>query len=69
MAKPEASAPAAAAKADPERDYRALMREVVTSTRTRFDDFKRKNKKDRRFYSYGRDDREREKSFKVSCPE
>jgi hypothetical protein len=59
-------APAAVeVRADPERDYRALMREEVASTRTRFDDFKRKHKKDRRFYSFGRDDREREKAFKV----
>ena len=45
------------------------MREQVTSTRTRFDDFKRKWKKDRRFYSFGRDDKEREKSFKVHLRE
>lgn len=56
-------------KVDSERDYRALMREEVTSTRTRFDDFKRKHKKDKRFYSYGRDDREREKAFKVHLRE
>lgn len=56
-------------KADPDRDYRALMREEVTSTRARFDDFKRKFKKDRRFYSYGRDDREREKAFKTHLRE
>lgn len=64
-------APAAVEKkaADPERDYRALLREEVTSTRTRFDDFKRKSKKDRRFYSYGRDDREREKAFKTHLRE
>lgn len=56
-------------KADPERDYKALMREEVTSTRSRFEDFKRKFKKDRRFYSFGRDDREREKAFKVHLRE
>lgn len=63
--KPEA----AKAKADPEKDYRALMREEVTSTRTRFDDFRRKFKKDRRFWAFGRDDREREKAFKVHLRE
>ena len=51
-------------KVDPERDYRALLREVVTSTRTRWDDFKKQSKKDRRYYSFGRDDRDREKLFK-----
>ncbi|KAL1413535.1 hypothetical protein Q8F55_001309 [Vanrija albida] len=56
-------------KADPERDFRALMRDEVTSTRTRFDDFKRQWKKDRRFYSFGRDDRDREKAFKVHLRE
>ncbi|KLT39845.1 hypothetical protein CC85DRAFT_297775 [Cutaneotrichosporon oleaginosum] len=56
-------------KADPEKEYRALMREEVTSTRTRFDDFRRKYKKDRRFWAFGRDDREREKAFKVHLRE
>ena len=58
-----------AKKADPERDFKALMREEVTSTRTRWDDFRKKWKKDRRFYSFGRDDREREKAFKVHLRE
>lgn len=56
-------------KVDHEKEYRALMREEVTSTRTRFDDFRRKFKKDRRFYAFGRDDREREKAFKVHLRE
>jgi hypothetical protein len=56
-------------KADPEREYKALMREDVTSTRTRWDDFRKKWKKDRRFYSFGRDDREREKAFKTHLKE
>jgi transcription elongation regulator 1 len=67
------SANAAAAveskKADPEKDYKALLREEVTSTRTRWDDFRKKFKKDRRFYAYGRDDREREKAFKTHLKE
>lgn len=57
------------AKVDHEKEYRTLMREEVTSTRTRFDDFRRKWKKDRRFYGFGRDDREREKAFKVHLRE
>lgn len=56
-------------KVDPEREFKALMREEVTSTRTRWEDFKRKFKKDRRFYSFGRDDREREKGFKTHLRE
>ena len=45
------------------------MREEVTSTRTRWDDFRKQHKRDRRFYSFGRDDREREKAFKVHLRE
>lgn len=56
-------------KVDPERDFKALMREEVTSTRTRFDDFRKKFKRERRFYSFGRDDRDREKAFKVHLRE
>ncbi|WVQ99287.1 hypothetical protein IAU59_006419 [Kwoniella sp. CBS 9459] len=56
-------------KADPERDYKALLREEVTSTRTRWDDFRKKWKKERRFYAFGRDDREREKVFKTHLRE
>lgn len=54
---------------DPEREYKALMREDVISTRTRFEDFRKKWKKDRRFYGFGRDDREREKAFKTHLKE
>ena len=60
---------AESSKADPEREYKALMREDVTSTRTRWDDFRKKWKKDRRFYSFGRDDREREKAYKTHLKE
>lgn len=62
-----AKAAAAASKApvDPEREYRDLLRIEVTSTRTRWEDFKRTWKKDRRFFGWGRDDREREKAFKT----
>ncbi|WVF71582.1 hypothetical protein IAT40_006390 [Kwoniella sp. CBS 6097] len=56
-------------KADPERDYKALLREEVTSTRTRWDEFRKKWKKERRFYAFGRDDREREKVFKTHLRE
>jgi transcription elongation regulator 1 len=62
-------APEQAKKVDPEKEYKALMREEVTSTRTRWEEFKRKWKKDRRFWSWGRDDREREKAFKTHLRE
>ena len=56
-------------KQDPERDYKALLREEVTSTRTRWDDFRKKWKRERRFYSFGRDDKDREKAFKTHLKE
>ena len=60
---------AKSAESDHEKEYKALMREQVTSTRTRWDDFRKQWKKDRRFYSFGRDDRDREKAFKVHLRE
>jgi hypothetical protein len=63
------NATSSSSKADPERDYKALLREEVTSTRTRWDDFRKKWKKDRRFYSFGREDRDREKVFKTHLKE
>ena len=44
--------------------YLALLQAEVTSTRTRWEDFRKSFKKDRRFFSFGRDDKEREKVFK-----
>lgn len=48
----------------PATAYRALLVAEVTSTRTHWEDFKRKYKKDQRFREFGRDDREREKAFR-----
>lgn len=45
--------------------YDALLSAEVTSTRTTWDDFRRKWKKDRRFFGFGRDEREREKVFRA----
>ncbi|KAF8305066.1 hypothetical protein DL93DRAFT_2183387 [Clavulina sp. PMI_390] len=45
--------------------YDALLKEDVTSTRTTWDEFRRKWKKDRRFFAFGKDEREREKVFKA----
>jgi hypothetical protein len=49
----------------PEAAYESLLRGEVKSTRTQWDEFRRKWKKDRRFYAYGRDDKEREKKFRA----
>lgn len=43
--------------------YDVLLKHEVTSTRTAWDDFRRKWKKDRRFFAFS-DDREREKLFR-----
>lgn len=44
--------------------YRTLLETEVTSTRTKWEDFKKAWRKDRRFFAFGRDDREREKAFR-----
>jgi hypothetical protein len=50
--------------ANPKDEYDRLLKDEVKSTRTSWSDFKRAWKKDRRFYGWGRDDREREKNFR-----
>ncbi|KAF9221952.1 HSP90-domain-containing protein [Gyrodon lividus] len=52
------------AEANPKEEFERLLREEVKSTRTAWPDFRRTWKKDRQFYGWGRDDREREKRFK-----
>jgi len=49
---------------NPREEYEKLLTEEVKSTRTSWTDFRRAWKKDRRFYGWGRDDREREKRFR-----
>lgn len=49
---------------DPEKEYRGLLKEHVKSTRTIWDDFRKQWKKDRRFFGFGKDDRQREKVFR-----
>ncbi|PWN36888.1 uncharacterized protein FA14DRAFT_117587 [Meira miltonrushii] len=44
--------------------YRTLLESEVTSTRTHWDDFRKSWKRDRRFFAFGRDEREREKEFR-----
>jgi transcription elongation regulator 1 len=44
--------------------YRKLLKETVISTRTTYTEFRQKVKKERRFYSYGRDEKEREREFR-----
>lgn len=58
------SASASASKGEAAQHYQALLEAEVTSTRTRWEDFRKKHKRDRSFFSFGRDDREREKAFR-----
>ncbi|CAD6581997.1 MAG: hypothetical protein CYPHOPRED_001762 [Cyphobasidiales sp. Tagirdzhanova-0007] len=51
-------------KVNPATAYRALLVAEVTSTRTHWEDFRKKFKRDSRFRDYGRDDREKEKGFR-----
>ena len=44
--------------------YRLLLVAEVKSTRTHWEDFRKKFKKDSRFRDFGRDDREKEKAFR-----
>jgi hypothetical protein len=48
----------------PKEEFEKLLATEVKSTRTSWADFRRQWKKDRRFYGWGRDDREREKRFR-----
>ncbi|KAF8631941.1 hypothetical protein AX15_002109 [Amanita polypyramis BW_CC] len=48
----------------PRGEFEKLLLEEVKSTKTAWTDFRRAWKKDRRFYGWGRDDREREKRFR-----
>ena len=50
--------------ANPKDEYNRLLTDEVKSTRASWTDFRRAWKKDRRFYGWGRDDREREKRFR-----
>ncbi|TFY63407.1 hypothetical protein EVJ58_g3272 [Rhodofomes roseus] len=50
--------------ANPKEEFERLLRDEVKSTRTSWTEWRRQWKKDRRFYSWGRDDREREKRFR-----
>jgi hypothetical protein len=49
---------------DPKQEFEQLLEQEVKSTRMSWTDFRRTWKKDRRFYGWGRDDREREKRFR-----
>ena len=49
---------------DPKEGFDRLLKEEVKSTRTNWTDFRKTWKKERRFYGWGRDDREREKRFR-----
>ncbi|KAJ7283667.1 Hsp90 protein-domain-containing protein [Mycena rebaudengoi] len=49
---------------NPKEEFERLLKDEVKSTRSTWSDFRRSWKKDRRFYGWGRDDREREKKFR-----
>jgi transcription elongation regulator 1 len=55
----------AAAKQHSRDAYESLLKAEVSSTRITWDEFRRKWKKDRRFFSFGRDERERESVFRI----
>jgi hypothetical protein len=50
--------------ASPKDAFENVLKENVKSTRSNWSDFRRTWKRDRRFYGWGRDDREREKRFR-----
>ncbi|KAH8111363.1 hypothetical protein DFH11DRAFT_1690413 [Phellopilus nigrolimitatus] len=58
------SAAAAEEKKDPKSEFDRLLLDEVKSTRTSWNEWRRAWKKDRRFWGWGRDDREREKRFR-----
>ncbi|KAF8655281.1 hypothetical protein AX16_003180 [Volvariella volvacea WC 439] len=49
---------------NPKAEFDKLLADEVKSTRASWTDFRRTWKKDRRFFGWGRDDREREKRFR-----
>ncbi|KAF9780106.1 hypothetical protein BJ322DRAFT_1101483 [Thelephora terrestris] len=51
-------------KENPKEEFEKLLNQEVKSTRTSWTEFRRQWKKDRRFYGWGRDEREREKRFR-----
>lgn len=65
----EGSSSLSESSTSPQEAYAKLLHAEVKSTRARFEDFKKDFKKDRRFYGFGRDDREREKRFKTHLRE
>lgn len=60
----DSASPPAEDKKDPEKEYQALLKAEVKSTRLLWEDFRRAWKKDRRFFAFGKDDRQREKAFR-----
>ena len=49
---------------NPKEEFEKLLKEEATSTRASWTEFRRSWKKDRRFYGWGRDDKERERAFR-----
>ncbi|KAG8773746.1 hypothetical protein FRB91_008223 [Serendipita sp. 411] len=57
------------AEKTPLEAFQELLRTTVTSTRTTYTQFRQQVKKDRRFYSFGRDEKDREKAFRAFLKE
>lgn len=55
---------AASDSSNPKDAFLSLLQQELTSTRTTFSAFRTQWKKDRRFFGYGRDEKEREKLFR-----
>jgi len=49
---------------NPKDEFERLLKDEVKSTRASWTDFRKAWKKDRRFYGWGRDDKERERRFR-----
>lgn len=52
------------AATSPKEEFDKLLKDEVKSTRTSWTEWRRQWRKDRRFYGWGKDDREREKRFR-----
>ncbi|CAD6888374.1 unnamed protein product [Tilletia controversa] len=63
-AQPEAKRRKLDSADSPLEAYRALLQAEVKSTRTKWPEFVKAHKRDRRFLGYGRSDRDRERAFK-----
>ncbi|KLO09674.1 hypothetical protein SCHPADRAFT_879154 [Schizopora paradoxa] len=59
-----ADTPSGSTQLSPKEEFEKLLKEEVKSTRTSWTEWRRTWKSNRRFYGWGRDDRERERRFR-----